>query len=185
MVFAFNCVSVALIILEVLRFNNLLPSQISVWFKRLSDGRERESGTLIATHIYLLMGCAFPLSATYILTGGTVYTSEWTLWSCSGIVFLGIGDTCAAVFGKMFGKTRWRELSKKTQEGSTYCILGSTAMYFILCNIVDDKQISLFLCYVFAAIPTAVLEGCTLQYDNLSCSMFYFACVIFFNALFM
>jgi len=100
MVFAFNCVSVALILIEALRFSQLLPHNFSMWFKRMSDGREKEPGTLIATHIYLLIGCAFPLCASFILTGGSVLTAEWTLWSCAGIVFLGIGDTCAAVLGK-------------------------------------------------------------------------------------
>jgi dolichol kinase len=60
-VFAFNCVTVALILLEILRFGGHLPQAFSDWFKDMSSGRERDADTVIATHIWLLMGCAFPL----------------------------------------------------------------------------------------------------------------------------
>ena len=130
------------------------------------------------------MGCAFPPTATFILLGGGVFTPEWTLWSLSGIVFLGVGDSCAAIMGKWYGKTKWRQLSKKTQEGSTYCIIGTGVIYYALCEIVDPKSKYLFLCFIFAAIPTAVIEGNTFQYDNLVCSVFFFAMVIFFNTIF-
>jgi hypothetical protein len=60
MVFAFNCVTVALIFLELLRFGGFLPSGVTKLFKSLSDGREKAEATMITTHIYLLMGCALP-----------------------------------------------------------------------------------------------------------------------------
>ena len=41
MVFAFNCVSVFLIILEVLRHFNYMPQSVSLWFRLKSEGRER------------------------------------------------------------------------------------------------------------------------------------------------
>lgn len=140
--------------------------------------------TFIATHIWLLMGCAFPLCATYTLFDGGVIAPEWTLWSCAGIVFLGIGDSAAAILGKQYGKTKWRQLSSKTQEGSSYLVISSTAAYFALMQLIDPSQLPYFLCFLFAAIPSAVLEGCTMQYDNLVCSMFYFTCVIFLMTVF-
>ena len=60
------------------------------------------------------MGSAFPPTATFILLGGGIFTPEWALWSMAGIVFLGVGDTCAAILGKKYGKTKWRALSSKT-----------------------------------------------------------------------
>uniref|UniRef100_A0A7S3FVZ0 dolichol kinase n=1 Tax=Strombidium rassoulzadegani TaxID=1082188 RepID=A0A7S3FVZ0_9SPIT len=182
MVFAFNCVSVALIAIEVLRYSGkYFPQEFSAWFKKFSDGRERLPNTMILTHIYLLMGCALPFTSAFILSNGSVFTPRWVLWTLSGVVFLGIGDSSAALMGKWYGRTRWRENSNKTQEGSSYCVISISVVYWFLCNIVDLRSTYLFLCYVFAAIPTAVLEGCTLQYDNLICSMFFFSCVIFFN----
>ena len=60
------------------------------------------------------MGCSFPPTAAFILQNGSVFTSEWVLWSLSGVVFLGVGDSLAAIMGKIYGKTRWREDTKKT-----------------------------------------------------------------------
>ena len=84
---------------------------------------------MVVTHIYLLMGCAFPLCATFILIGGGVFPDNWVVWSLAGIIFLGLGDSAAAIFGKNFGSTKWRDLSNKTKEGSTYCILFSGFTY--------------------------------------------------------
>jgi len=115
LIFAFNCVSVLLIYIELLRYNgNILPQEVSLWFKRNSTGRERMADTMICTHIYLLMGCALPVTSTFILLSGGIYTSEWTVYSLAGIVFIGIGDSVAAIMGKKYGKTKWRELSSKT-----------------------------------------------------------------------
>ena len=95
-VFAFNCVSVALIYLEILRWSGGLAESTSKWFKSFCSDRERLPSTIIITHIYLLMGCAFPVCATYILVNGGIFAPEWTLWSLSGVTFLGIGDSCVS-----------------------------------------------------------------------------------------
>jgi len=42
------------------------------------------------------MGCAFPVSGTFILVNGGIFAPEWTLWSLAGLVFLGIGDSCVS-----------------------------------------------------------------------------------------
>jgi dolichol kinase len=54
------------------------------------------------------MGCAFPLCATFILIGGGVFPDNWVVWSLAGIIFLGLGDSAASIFGKNFGTTKWR-----------------------------------------------------------------------------
>lgn len=62
LVFALNCVTVALVILELVRYSGLVLSpEQSSWFKQFCEGRERLQNTTIFTHIYLLMGCGFPL----------------------------------------------------------------------------------------------------------------------------
>mmetsp|Transcript_32143 Transcript_32143/g.49156 ORF Transcript_32143/g.49156 Transcript_32143/m.49156 type:complete len:133 (-) Transcript_32143:53-451(-) len=130
------------------------------------------------------MGCGLPASASYILLNGSVFPLEWVLYSLAGVVFLGIGDSFAAIGGKKYGKNQWRELSKKTQEGSSYCVITVSVAYYVLCKLIDEKAVHLFLCFLFAAIPAAVVEGCTLQYDNLICSMFFFCSVVFFHSMF-
>ena len=85
------------------------------------------------------MGCAFPTCAAYILHGGTVMNSDWVIWCLSGPIFLGIGDSAAAILGKLYGKTKWRETSNKTREGSSYLIYSVGAIYFISIQVVNSK----------------------------------------------
>lgn len=142
-------------------------------------------GTLIATHIYLLMGCAFPMTVSYIILRGGPFPEDWVCWSCSGVIFLGIGDTIAAMMGKMYGSSRWRDASKKTKEGSSFCVWAIISFYYFINVIIDPKINNYFLCFVMAAIAASVLEGCTLHYDNLVCSMFFMTSVVFFHAVMM
>jgi len=140
--------------------------------------------TMILTHIYLLMGCGFPLAASYILLSGGIFPSEWVIWSLSGVIVLGVGDSAAAILGKWHGTTRWRELSAKTQEGSSYLVVATAATYYFCISVIDPNGNYLFLCYIMAAIAAAVVEGRTYQYDNLVLSMFFFSVVIFFVTIF-
>lgn len=139
LIFAFNCVTVALIILECLRWGGRLPESVSRWFKSFANGREKLPETMLVTHIYLLMGCAFPPTTTFILIGGGIFPTEWAIWSLAGVIFLGIGDTLAAVGGKAYGRTKWREMSSKTQEGSSYCIIGIGLVYYMIGHTVDPN----------------------------------------------
>ena len=61
MVFAFNCVTVTLILIELLRYNfasksSFIKKNIDSFFKTYVDEREQKSDSLIVTHILLLMG---------------------------------------------------------------------------------------------------------------------------------
>ena len=111
-------------------------------------------------------------------------TTTWTLHSLAGVIFLGVGDSMAAIGGKAFGQSRWRELSGKTTHGTSYLIISTCIAYYLICSVIDDYHVTLFLCYILAGIPAGILEGCTYQFDNLICSMFYFACIIMLVALF-
>lgn len=64
--FAFNSVTVVMILVEVLRHGGALPLSTSDWFKSFCTDREKLPEVMILTHIYLLMGCAFPFTIAYI-----------------------------------------------------------------------------------------------------------------------
>ena len=85
------------------------------------------------------MGCAFPLQAIYTITDGSILTTDWCILAHAGIVFLGIGDSAAAVFGSQYGKTKWRERSGKTKEGSMYLTFSVIAVYLLIVLIVDPS----------------------------------------------
>ena len=97
-----------------------------------------------------------------MLLDGSIFPANWALWSSAGVIFLGIGDTFAALGGHSYGRTLWRQESKKTQEGSSYMIITMGAAYFSMCKFVDERQMYLFLFYIIASIPSAVIEGYTL-----------------------
>jgi dolichol kinase len=103
-VFAFNSVSVLLILIEVVRYSEgIFSPGLSRWFKSFCNGRERMAETMILTHIYLLMGCGFPLAASYVILSGGVFPNDWVIWSLSGVIVLGVGDSSAAILGKWYG----------------------------------------------------------------------------------
>ena len=108
------------------------------------------------------MGCSYPFLQAYILLDGSVFPAQWALWSCSGLVFCGIGDAIAAIGGKMYGRTLWRSDSKKTQEGSSYMVITMSITYYILCDIIDPRSGMYLLFFILAAIASAILEGMTL-----------------------
>ena len=124
---AINCVIAAMAVLELARYKRMLPggrgklylrntiqAELDHWLKSFCDGHEGKEDSLIASHIYLMIGSAFPFLQSYILLDGSVFPANWALWSTAGVIFLGIGDTFAALGGKNYGRTYWREDSKKT-----------------------------------------------------------------------
>jgi len=105
---AFNSVTVLLLLIESARYFELLPESVSRFFKYYCNGFERRRETLIITHVYLLIGVSFPFISTFILIGGGRFPPNWALYSVSGAIFLGIGDSAAAICGKWWGKSKWR-----------------------------------------------------------------------------
>lgn len=131
------------------------------------------------------MGAAFPLQASYIMLNGAALPSYWCIYAHAGIVVMGLGDTFACIIGTIYGHTKWRPaVSNKTQEGSSWFIITSSVAYYLIINVTAPNHMILFLCVVFALIPTAMLEGNTCQNDNLIVSVFFYSILIFFFEFF-
>ncbi len=113
--FAFNAVTVWLIMIEQAR--PYLP-KLQQYFAHYTDDRETD---LVVTHIYLLFGCAMPVTLSFIIFNGGLFSPEFTVIAFSGIIFLGVGDVTACFYGKLRGKSLIREGSKKTVEGCYAC----------------------------------------------------------------
>jgi dolichol kinase len=124
MIFAFNCVSVLLIIVEMIRY--AFDSEILNKYFKSYCTHEREKNGLIVTHIQLLMGCALAPTMSFIILDGGFFNSDFAIYSFTGLVFLSIGDTTACMIGRDFGGSFWHLDSKKTIEGS---FAGWIAMY--------------------------------------------------------
>ena len=114
-VFSFNCCTVALIGLEMTRAVPAvkpISDALNVYFRAYCDSRERS--TVILSHIYLLLGCGFPVIISFILLDGGFFNGEFSTFAFAGIIFLGIGDSVAALGGKKWGGSRWSDFNTKT-----------------------------------------------------------------------
>ena len=87
---------------------------------------KRELEYNIVTHIYLLMGIALPPTISFIILDGGFFNGEFTIFAFSGLVFLGVGDSMACLWGKNFGKCYWTHHSKKTTEGTAAALVSMT-----------------------------------------------------------
>ena len=104
------------------------------------------------------------MTISYILLDGGFFNGEFAVFAMSGVIVLGVGDSAAAVMGKLYGTTHWQETkySRKTQEGSTYFVMATTVVYYLLILLVHRRLQEHFLFIVLATIPAAVFEGLTL-----------------------
>ncbi|XP_030061893.1 dolichol kinase [Microcaecilia unicolor] len=129
---------------------------------------ERDSGPVILTHIYLLLGMSFSLwlfprsCASSKVTSGT-----GTLVPYSGVLAVGVGDTVASVFGSALGEMRWPG-TKKTFEGTMLSIFAQ--IIFVALILIFDNSVNLNAGYTWllASITlVSLLEAYTSQIDNL------------------
>lgn len=157
MIFAFNCVTPVLILVECCRKKYGL---FDSYFKTYTTStRELESN--IVTHIYLLMGIALTPTLSFIILDGGFFNSEFTVFSFSGLVFLGVADTVACVYGKNFGSTYWSDTSKKTAEGSGAALFFMTLAQWAVCSYCHEHLVQAFLFIFFANTVVVVVEGLT------------------------
>lgn len=123
---------------------------------------DRDSGELILTHLFLLLGCGLPVVFCNAEGFGGLATKV------CGISVLAIGDAAASAIGIKYGKHKWPG-SKKSIEGTCGAFVGTWVTIVILTTAglmtVDWKR-SLLL-----AIPSiigALDEAFTSQIDNLT-----------------
>ncbi|EFX80525.1 putative SMC6, structural maintenance of chromosome protein 6, copy B [Daphnia pulex] len=89
---------------------------------------EKDQGTLILTHIYLLIGCSLPI---WIFPLKSAMDTTDKLLLCSGVVSLGIGDTAASIGGTLWGKNKFPG-SSKSIEGTVCSILAEILFVIIM-----------------------------------------------------
>lgn len=111
------CVCIAIFLflaVEFMRVTTIPPlgPQINVALLKYLDPRDT-CGPIIVSHIFLLIGIGVPM----LLCN-----------SPAGIICLGLGDSAASVFGRMFGKHKWAYPAgnKKTIEGTIAFVVGAT-----------------------------------------------------------
>jgi dolichol kinase len=201
------CAALGLFVLaEGLRMAQLPPFSTSVFAFMRSYLDIRDSGAIILSHIYLLLGCAVPLFLHYavfvVLTND--HHLDVQLWdylpAVSGVMVLGVGDAAASVVGSYWGTLFWPD-SKKTFQGTAgafvsllvTCALAHAGAQFLpvvpgaatatatatAARLAPFASPAIWL----ATFLTCLLEALTTQIDNLFLPLFYYSAIVSFRAI--
>ena len=121
---------------------------------------EKDEGSLILSHIYLLIGVFLPLWIAYDLK------SVPKLFLLSGVLSVGIGDSVASIIGSRYGKTKWPYSPRKSVEGTMASIIGQFLFvhFLALTNHLNDYNSNKLL---LSITITSLIEAHTTQVDNI------------------
>lgn len=161
------CLAV-LILLEYVRYFRIKPfgQMLRQLLSLFLD--ERDSGPLILTHIYLLLGMSLPvwLFPRPCAPKGTL-AGTGALAPYSGVLAVGVGDSVASIFGSTVGEIKWPG-TKKTFEGTMTAIFAQIITVAII--LIFDSTVDLNASYSWILVSislVSLLEAYTTQVDNL------------------
>jgi len=157
---------------EYVRYFALYPFSATVHLFMNEFIDEKDGGTAIMSHFYLLTGCA----AAVWLEGPS------DALAFSGVLVLGIGDAMASVVGKRWGKHQWTINSPKTLEGTVGFLISTLAGAWVL-RVTGISEAFSTTRYCLAALLTALLEAFSHQNDNLTLPLFLWALLILLHAV--
>ena len=123
---------------------------------------EKDSGELILTHLFLLLGCGLPVLLCD-LTGFTGMAVK-----VCGISVLAIGDAAASAIGVKYGKHKWPG-SKKSIEGTIGAFVG-TWLTIVILTCLGERTVSIchIIMLILPSLVGALDEAFTSQIDNLT-----------------
>ncbi|XP_069842299.1 dolichol kinase [Dendropsophus ebraccatus] len=127
---------------------------------------ERDSGPLILTHLYLLLGMSLPVWLFPRLCSSSLSSSSTLLPYC-GVLAVGVGDTIASVCGTTLGEIKWPG-TKKTFEGTMMSIFAQIIAVALI--LIFDLNVNMNSGYVWllgSITLVSLLEAFTTQIDNL------------------
>ncbi|XP_062409992.1 dolichol kinase [Sardina pilchardus] len=162
-----GCLGVFLF-LEFVRFFRILPLGPHLRRTLTHFLDERDSGPLVLTHIYLLVGVSLPLWLTpgpCVPKGGL--PGAGGLLPYAGVLSVGVGDAVASVFGSSVGEIRWPG-TKKTMEGTATSVFAQVIAVAIFLLADGSLNLNASYSWVVGSISiVAMLEAYTSQIDNL------------------
>jgi dolichol kinase len=126
----------------------------------------RDEGVAILTHLYLLLGCAFPV--------WVCQDDDTRLAPYAGMLILGAGDAAGAIVGSTFGRTRWIG-GRKTLLGTFAAVMATLVCALLVVLVWLPKQADPRVLFrvVVATIATCLLEAFTTQIDNLVLPLYF------------
>jgi len=156
-------------LIELLRWSeisHLVSSFLTNAFQPFLD--EKDSGSLILTNIYLLVGVSWPLwiSSNFV----TDHPAPLSLYT--GVISVGIADSAASIVGSTYGRRKWMS-SEKTLEGSLAATISSLAFIWMMSScfgVVVDSWIAV----VISVLGMVSVEAISSQVDNLTLPLVMF-----------
>ncbi|KAJ3555264.1 hypothetical protein NM688_g2678 [Phlebia brevispora] len=146
---------------EYVRYFALYPFGAAVHLFMYEFLDQKDSGTAILSHFYLLTGCA----------NSVWFEGHSALLEFTGILVLGVGDALASIVGKRIGRRRWSPSNPKTIEGSAAFMLSVVVSAWLLrmCGFTERFSI---LRYAAVATSASILEAFSVQNDNLTLPLY-------------
>ncbi|KIH63675.1 phosphatidate cytidylyltransferase [Ancylostoma duodenale] len=120
--------------------------------------KDEQDFAVILTPIYLLLGIFLPLFLSP--------NDEPHLYHLAGVAAVGVGDSVAAIYGSLYGTTKWPR-SKKTVEGSA-AMAGSIVVFLALARPFCAAPVPSYLVIIFTALILAAIEAFTVRIDNIA-----------------
>ncbi|KAG1747091.1 uncharacterized protein EDB91DRAFT_1048558 [Suillus paluster] len=164
---AFSAAFALFIFAEYVRYFAIYPFGAAVHLFMNEFLEQKDSGTAILSHFYLLTGCA-----------GSLWLEEPSrLLQYTGILALGIGDALASIIGKRIGRHRWSSTSSKTLEGSAAFVLSlvGSAWLLRLCGLTEEFST---LRYTIVVTLSCALEALSEQNDNLTLPLYMWSFLV-------
>ncbi|ESO07423.1 hypothetical protein HELRODRAFT_76716 [Helobdella robusta] len=162
------CALVLFLVVEAARILRVPPfyQPIGRLYRDFLDSRD--SGLVVLTHIYLLIGCSGPLWTSI----GQPDLND--LFPLAGIISVGVGDTMASFVGSKYGRLKWK-YSDKSVEGTVACACSQLIFIFLLNKFGIISLVGVANGKIVAAVVlTSLLEAFTDQIDNLILPLFMY-----------
>lgn len=164
---SFSAAFALFIFAEYVRYFAIYPFGAAVHLFMNEFLEQKDSGTAILSHFYLLTGCAGPL-----------WLEEPSqLLQYTGILALGIGDALASIIGKRVGRHRWSSTSSKTLEGSAAFVLSLVGCAWLLRLFGLTEEFST-LRYSIVVTLSCALEALSDQNDNLTLPLYMWSLLV-------
>ncbi|KAK2460914.1 hypothetical protein APHAL10511_007384 [Amanita phalloides] len=164
---AFSVAFAIFIFAEYIRYFAIYPfgAAVHVFMNDFLD--QKDSGTAILSHFYLLTGCA----------GSVWLESPTRLMQYTGIFVLGVGDALASIVGKRVGTHRWCTRTGKTVEGSVALVVSVVGCAWVMrmAGLVEAFSTGKYAGVMWAG---AVLEGVSEQNDNLTLPLYVWSMLV-------
>ncbi|KAJ3828227.1 hypothetical protein F5880DRAFT_1531880 [Lentinula raphanica] len=152
---------------EYVRYFAIYPfgASIHLFMNEFLD--QKDGGTAILSHFYLLTGCA----------GSLWLEGSSPLILFTGLLVLGVGDALASIIGKRVGIHRWSPTTNKTLEGSFAFTLSVVLSAWLLRLFGLTEQFST-LRYATVIGMASLLEALSDQNDNVTLPLFSFSLLV-------